>query len=1422
MKYARIILILIACLAGTVRAAPESDQAEPALDLNAALVLARSESRQFLAYFRSGSCGVCLRFEREVLATKKVREALKGIYFAQVDSEEDQNNFAVYGVRATPTFYIIGADGGAKSALLGYQDEARFLKLIDKVASTQGKSSFPGRVYLPGTMTEETLAENLLQMSDSEEGRMVRQAIANLDPRPLALMVKMLEHPVLAVRLGALETLEAWSGKNFDFDPWAPGSVDNQTALEHWQAWLQDGAVEDETAQPELSFDDALRYINDLQSGNEQAARRARLMLEQGGERIAAMVARFRERNPDLPLDADARLRELHYILLLKQTPVPSPENLAHRLVFGNLDLRMDGMRALGGAESVGRKLLADFLRDPEPLVRETAAEVLLTQFSTHGAGPVLEMLEREKDANIKYIILRNLSVVPGERVTEVLLSYLEHDNEDLVIVSLESLTTLKANDALKSGIPKCLKDPRWRVRVAALKAAQQVKYPEHKQILDMFEDEDPFVRITAVQSVGSLKPSGAGAVLRKAFESDELKAPVIAAFMAMNQKPPREIIDSIPDLKKETIFSILGSVEYADDTILPLLKLLINHEDTDIAAASLRILCQREVKDPEVLQLLAGVFRGGDEARMASVLSRFRLSNQLSQVYRIKDSSSGSSQGNKSSADGLLDRFFNAFARAEAGGSKPAVVNPLQSMRDTADGLLEREGPLQLPAALFLTEIGSHSGIPLLQENLDSLSPDERNQLITALRRSEPNRALPFLKQLLADPDAGVRSSTVRAIYQHHKNPEILTYLFSEIARPGSPLQPAELVNHGFDRAMKNQNSPEIRAALMALLEPAHSDKVKAYALIAMNYSWTSDFLPVVLPHTRSENLWVRRAAWYAVAKNAPETLEEQHERLAADPSPHVRVVLPASFITRSYNWNAHIDEKQFFRDYIYNYRHNQQTPSLGWAQPVIVKMADDESAEVVLTAYQAMMEYRTPFEPGKLAEFITTLPDKAQAGDLLARYFDDQIESLPAEASVLVPYVDMKRNEQLQKKVARKFPQATGTDSADAEASPEAEKTFDFPWDEIAEVTPATSDEADKKSANQALQLIYFEKAGCNECAHVKEMIDRVQETFPALEVRTLNIDKTDAMRLNEALSERFGVPQELRLVAPALYMPSGYLVKDDIVENRIAELVIRSRRLGQTQLEIDDSELGQAGDSISRRYSTVSIGVIAAAGLLDGVNPCAFATIIFLLSYLQMAQRSRTQLAWIGLAYVAGVFCAYFVLGLGLSGIIGKMTAFQWLGKALNMAMAAFAFVIAILSARDGVLCLKGRMRDMKLQLPEFLKGRIHSLIRTTARNRRFVMIAFGIGAVISFLELACTGQVYLPTIVYALKQGESGAWVYLVIYNLAFVTPLLLVFFLSLFGLTSKHLMKIFERHAAIVKFAAAVLFLGLGALLLMSV
>jgi thiol:disulfide interchange protein len=120
-------------------------------------------------------------------------------------------------------------------------------------------------------------------------------------------------------------------------------------------------------------------------------------------------------------------------------------------------------------------------------------------------------------------------------------------------------------------------------------------------------------------------------------------------------------------------------------------------------------------------------------------------------------------------------------------------------------------------------------------------------------------------------------------------------------------------------------------------------------------------------------------------------------------------------------------------------------------------------------------------------------------------------------------------------------------------------------------------------------------------------------------------------------------------------------------------------------------------------------------------------------------------------------------------------------------------------------------------MTLRLPRSLQRRIHSVIREGAQMRAFIGVAFATGFVVSLIELACTGQVYLPTIVYVLSRPElaAQAFLYLVLYCLMFILPLIVVFVLAYFGTTSEQLGRFVNRRTAAIKLATGLVFTGLA-------
>jgi hypothetical protein len=171
----------------------------------------------------------------------------------------------------------------------------------------------------------------------------------------------------------------------------------------------------------------------------------------------------------------------------------------------------------------------------------------------------------------------------------------------------------------------------------------------------------------------------------------------------------------------------------------------------------------------------------------------------------------------------------------------------------------------------------------------------------------------------------------------------------------------------------------------------------------------------------------------------------------------------------------------------------------------------------------------------------------------------------------------------------------------------------------------------------------------------------------------------------------------------------------------------------------------------------------------------------------------------------------------MGLGLAEVVRQFSSFSLVGRLIYGLTALICLGLAAFSLLDYLKIRQGRLAEISLQLPKSLKQRIHQTIRTHSRMRGYVGAAFGAGVLVSLFELACTGQVYLPTIVFVTGVAELRltALAYLVLYNLMFIAPLALVFGLTYLGTSSRQLTVFFQARAGMVKLLTAVLFGLLG-------
>jgi len=382
-------------------------------------------------------------------------------------------------------------------------------------------------------------------------------------------------------------------------------------------------------------------------------------------------------------------------------------------------------------------------------------------------------------------------------------------------------------------------------------------------------------------------------------------------------------------------------------------------------------------------------------------------------------------------------------------------------------------------------------------------------------------------------------------------------------------------------------------------------------------------------------------------------------------------------------------------------------------------------------------------------------------------------------------------------------------------------AQGGVDFPTED----QPVAPSAPTSASAAQTVYLAYFYKTGCQTCDRTSYDLSYLKGRHPELLVKEFDIATADNKALNEVLCKKYGVPEEKHLVTPMIFVGNDYLVGEAANAANLQALVDKYRGQGTTP-PWEGVDIEQGRNVILERFRHLSPLAVLGAGLIEGLNPCGFATIIFLISYLAFAGLKNRQILAVGLAFTIGVFVAHLLIGAGLLAFLQTVSFISVLAKVLYAIIAVMCLILAAISLADYIKVRQGRAEEMTLQLPKFLKKQVHQMIRQTSKWQTavlYALAALGIGAVVAALEVVCTGQVYLPTILFVAQMPElrANALFYLTLYNLMFVVPLVIVFLLAFYGTTTRQLGDFLDRHMGAVKLTTAVFFLILGGWLVYS-
>ncbi|NQV12059.1 hypothetical protein HQ524_01725 [Candidatus Uhrbacteria bacterium] len=214
-----------------------------------------------------------------------------------------------------------------------------------------------------------------------------------------------------------------------------------------------------------------------------------------------------------------------------------------------------------------------------------------------------------------------------------------------------------------------------------------------------------------------------------------------------------------------------------------------------------------------------------------------------------------------------------------------------------------------------------------------------------------------------------------------------------------------------------------------------------------------------------------------------------------------------------------------------------------------------------------------------------------------------------------------------------------------------------------------------------------------------------------------------------------------------------------------------------------------------------------LITSSAFLDGLNPCAFAVLLFFIGFLFTIKKTRAKIWKMGLVYIGAIYLAYLLIGLGIAQAIIIS------GAPHLMAKVGAYLVIAL-----GIIQLLGvafPSFPIKLRIPLDTKATLEKWMYKATLPASFVG-----GFLVGLCTFPCSGGIYVAIIGMLTAQSTAVQGTFWMLwYNLIFVSPLFILLLLASNNKTTEKLQTWEHSESVRIKLAIGGFMIVLGATIL---
>ena len=220
--------------------------------------------------------------------------------------------------------------------------------------------------------------------------------------------------------------------------------------------------------------------------------------------------------------------------------------------------------------------------------------------------------------------------------------------------------------------------------------------------------------------------------------------------------------------------------------------------------------------------------------------------------------------------------------------------------------------------------------------------------------------------------------------------------------------------------------------------------------------------------------------------------------------------------------------------------------------------------------------------------------------------------------------------------------------------------------------------------------------------------------------------------------------------------------------------------------------------------------ALGTIVITALIDSINPCAIGVMILMISVMMASKKSTARMLALGSLYVLSVATVYFLAGLGLTYVLTKIPLF--ITEYIAITVGFIIILAGLLEIKDYFWYGKG----FSLQIPAKFAKQMHSKASKTT-----IPGVIALGAFVSAVELPCTGAPYLAIITLLSQYGfDLTAFLLLILYNVLFVSPLIVILGLVATGTKLYKVKKWKQEQKGLMRLLIGLLLVAMGWLLML--